>query len=227
MSIKKNRLSASVMCFDFYKFEETVNLLEEEKIDFLHIDVMDGTFVKNYALGTDLIKELRLRTKLRFDYHFMTVKPFEKIKWFPINEGDIVSFHIESVSNDKVFEIINYLKKIKAKVFIALNPDTPLNTLFEYLSYLDGVLIMTVYPGFAGQKIVSSTFDKINELFKMKEEKCFDIQVDGNMSIENITLAMNNGANLFVLGSSSVFNKNIDIKKEIDLIKKIIKWRLL
>ena len=152
---KKGKISASMMCTSLDKIFYYLTEFKENDLEFLHIDVMDGEFVPNLALGTDYVKSLRRITDIPFDYHFLVNNPLEKMSWYEIREDDQVAFHYEN--NDKIEECINYLTRLGAKKFIAINPDTDFHVLDKYLNDIDGILVMTVYPGFIGKKLVRST----------------------------------------------------------------------
>ena len=184
--MEKGKLSASMMCAGLDKIFYYLTEFKESEVEFLHIDIMDGEFVPNLALGTDYVKSLRRITDITFDYHFLVTNPLEKMTWYQIRENDLVAFHYEG--NDKIQECLNYLKRLGAKKFIAINPETDYHVLDPYLDQLDGILVMTVNPGFSGQKIVPASFDKVKELTNYLKEinkTNLEIEVDGNISIEN------------------------------------------
>lgn len=206
--MKKGKLSASMMCAGLDKIFYYLTEFKESELEYLHIDVMDGDFVPNLALGTDFVKSLRRITDISFDYHFLVTNPLEKMSWYEIRENDQVAFHYEG--NTKIQECLNYLKRLGARKFIAINPDTDYHVLDPYLDQLDGILVMTVNPGFAGQKIVPSSFEKVKQLTNYLKEigkTSIEIEVDGNISIDNAQKLYQNGANIFVAGSSSLFSK--------------------
>ena len=148
--MKRGKIAASMMCANLDKIFYYLTEFKESNIELLHIDVMDGEFVSNLALGTDYIKSLRRITDIPFDYHFLVNNPLEKMAWYEIRAKDQVSFHYEG--NDKIKECLNYLDRLGAKKFIAINPRTDFKCLDPYLDQLDGILVMMVEPGFAGQK---------------------------------------------------------------------------
>lgn len=225
MSELKGKLSASMMCASLDKIFYYLTEFKEANLEYLHLDIMDGEFVPNFALGTDFIKSLRRITNIPFDYHFLVNNPLEKMSWFDIREGDQVAFHYEN--NENIQKCLDYLTRLGAKKFIAINPDTDFHVLDEYFSQLDGVLIMTVYPGFAGKKIVPKTIDKVLELTKYLEtiNLDIDIEVDGNISIANASKLYENGATIFVAGSSSLFKKcEQSVGEIIEEKRKVIGW---
>ncbi len=223
----KGKLSASMMCTGIDKIFYYLTEFKECNIELLHIDIMDGDFVPNLALGTDYVKSLRRISSIPFDYHFLVNNALEKMSWFDIREGDQVSFHYEN--NDKIQECLNYLKRLGAKKFIAINPDTDYHVLDPYLDQLDGILVMTVYPGFAGQKIVPTSFDKVKSLNNYLHElgkTNIEIEVDGNISIENAAKLYQVGASIFVAGSSSLFAKSeLSTSEIIEKKRAVIGWK--
>ena len=221
----KGKLSASMMCASLDKIFYYLAEFKEKNVEFLHIDIMDGEFVPNLALGTDYVKSLRRITDIPFDYHFLVNNALEKMSWFDIREGDQVAFHYEN--NDHIAECIDYLRRLGAKKFIAISPDTDYHVLDPYLRDIDGILVMTVYPGFAGKKLVPSTIKKTEDLCKHIAELGLklDIEVDGNISIENAKILYEKGANIFVAGSSSLFKRGeMPITDVIDEKRKVIGW---
>ena len=219
---KKCKISASLMCADPYLFQESLKTLQDGGIDYLHMDVMDGHFVQNYGLSIDFCKKIRQHTDLPFDFHLMVEEPQKLIPQLDLRENDIVSIHYESTYYIK--ETLDLLKHYKSKLFVALRPETPIIILDTILDYIDGVNFLTVNPGFAGQKMVSGTVQKARNLIqylKDCEKETLDFEVDGNMSYENLALFKEIGANIFVLGTSSVFND--DMKNSIQRVHQILK----
>ena len=223
---KKGKISASMMCAGIDKIFYYLTEFKEANLEYLHIDIMDGEFVPNLALGTDYIKSLRRITDIPFDYHLLVNNPLEKMSWFDIREGDQVAFHYEN--NDKIQECIDFLTRLGARKFIAINPDTDFYVLDKYFPQVDGVLVMTVYPGFSGKHLVPFTIDKVEKLRKHLDEigLDLDIEVDGNISIENAKILYEKGANIFVAGSSSLFKKcELQVKEIIYEKRKVIGWK--
>ena len=225
--MKKGKLSASMMCASLDKIFYYLTEFKESKMEFLHIDVMDGEFVPNLALGTDFVKSLRRITDIPFDYHFLVNNPLEKMTWYEIRENDQVPFHYEN--NQNIQECLNYLKRLGAKKFIAINPNTDFHVLTPYLDQLDGILVMMVEPGFAGQKMVPSTINKVEQLSKFLKEnnkEDIEIEVDGNITIENAEKLYKLGANIFVSGSSSLFSKSeLSTSEIIEKKRNAIGWK--
>lgn len=225
--MKKGKLSASMMCTSIDKIFYYLTEFKENNLELLHIDVMDGDFVPNLALGTDYVKSLRRITDIPFDYHFLVKNPLEKMTWYEIREGDQVAFHYEG--NNDIQKCLNYLKRLGAKKFIAINPETNFEVLIPYLNQIDGILVMTVTPGFAGQKIVDTSFEKVKNIYKYLEKNDktnIEIEVDGNITIENAAKLYKLGATIFVSGSSSLFSKTeIPVKDIIDAKRAVIGWK--
>lgn len=210
----KARMSASLMCVDFLNAGRDIKAMEEAGIDLLHFDIMDGSFVPNYALGSCFVDGLRGRTSIPFDIHLMVDKPEDKISFFNICEGDWVSVHTETTVH--LQRLLTQIKSLGAKAGVAINPATPVCVLENVLEDLDFVLIMTVNPGFAGQKLIPQTLRKISQVRKMLDEAGMSdksLQVDGNVSFENAVKMRAAGADNFVLGSSGLFLKEMSIEQ--------------
>ena len=203
----KKQISPSMMCVDFMNVAADLATMEKHGIEYLHIDIMDGEFVNNYTLGTDFCKVMKRNSSILLDIHLMIEKPENKLSWFEFGEGDYVSVHYESTNH--VQRALQQIKQRGAKPMIALNPATPLEVLEWVLPDIDAVLLMTVNPGFAGQKMVPHSIEKIRDARRFLDEhghpEC-EIEVDGNVSIENGIRMRAAGANIFVLGTAALFN---------------------
>jgi len=211
----KSQISASMMCSDLIDLKETLHIFEEEGIDYLHIDMMDGEFVPNFGLGVDYIRGLRKLTNIPLDLHLMVKSPEYKFNWIGIKETDIVSIHYESTF--QVQRALDWLLPFGCKRFLAINPATPIYVLEEVLDYIDGVNLLMVNPGFAGQKIVPSTMHKaerIHRFLRENSDKEITIEVDGNITPENGRLLRQRGAGIFVAGTSSIFRGGVGAYKE-------------
>lgn len=217
------KIAPSMMCCDFMKLSETLDVFKRKNIELLHIDVMDGQFVPNIQLGTDLCKQIKRNTDIPLDYHFMVEEPERVINYFDfIGENDYVSIHYESTRH--VQRVLQAVKSKGAKPMLALNPATPICCMENVIDDIQGVLIMSVNPGFAGQKLIPQALKKISETRKFLDEhggKNVEIEVDGNVSFENARLMSEAGANIFVAGTSSVFKGNME--ENVDTLRKAIK----
>jgi len=194
------------MCASLFSLHETVQAFEAAGIEYLHMDVMDGSFVPNYMLGTDFIKQMRKLSSIPLDIHLMVDRPEEKLDWFDIQAGEYVSFHYEATNH--VQRVCAQIRNKSAKPMIALNPATPISVLEDVLPDIDGVLIMSVNPGFAGQKAIPQTAAKTARLKAMLENAGYpqvEIEADGNMSFENARIFRKAGVDIFVAGSSGLF----------------------
>ena len=204
----KRMISPSLMCADFMNLGDELKKLEKGNIEYLHVDIMDGVYVPNYTLGTDFVKRLHAATDIPLDIHLMIDEPTAKLDWFELCEGDYVSVHYESCTH--IQRALNLIRERGARPMLALNPGTPLTVLEELMPYIDGVLIMTVNPGFSGQKLVTSTLGKITRCRELLDRNGYtevDIECDGNVSFENAKLMKEAGANIFVAGTSSINSK--------------------
>ncbi len=221
----KSEISASMMCSDLVDLKETLRIFEEEKIEHLHIDMMDGTFVPNFGLGVDYIRGLRELTDIPLDLHMMIKDPEYKLQWIGIKSTDIVSIHYESTY--QVQRALDWLEPYHCKRFLAINPATPVNALEEVLDYIDGINLLMVNPGFAGQKMVPSTIHKAAKVKNLLEREHHDdilVEVDGNITPEHGRILRSLGASLFVGGTSAIFRGTIcDYKKNIRIFRENIK----
>ena len=216
--------SASIMCADILNMQDALKEIENSGIKYLHCDIMDNHFVPNLMLPPELLSKLRKGTSLPFDYHIMAENPESIIEKLDIKKGDIVSVHYESTLH--LQRAITLIKEKGAKAAVAINPATSVCAIEEILPELDMVLIMCVNPGFAGQKIVPGSFDKIKKVKKMIEDKKLDtilIETDGNCSYENVPKMYDAGADIFVVGTSSVFRPDISIKAGVEKLNKSLR----
>lgn len=219
----KGKISPSMMCADIMNMKETLSVFQNEGIEYLHIDVMDGSFAPNFMLGAEFCKALKNNCKIPLDVHLMVEKPDSKIEWFPISEGDMVSVHAESTYH--LHRVLSKIKSLGAKAAVALNPATPLSAIEFVLPDIDCVMLMTVNPGFAGQKLIPSMIEKIRktrEFLDLNGYENVEIEVDGNVSFENVPKMKQAGANIYVSGSSGVFTKNMSLSQAIKKTREII-----
>lgn len=215
-------LGASLMCADYLNLERDIQLLEQNGVDYLHFDVMDGHFVPNFGLNLDLLKKARSITKMPINVHLMIDNAANYIDEYIDAGCNSLSFHQEPT-----YHIQRLLQKIKdrgVQAGIALNPATSLSTLEYILPDLDFVLILTVNPGFAGQALVPATLEKISKLRKMIDDSRHNIQiqVDGNVSFENIPKMVKAGATMLVGGTSSLFVKNMGIAESVQKVSSLL-----
>lgn len=219
----KKYLSASIMCADLLNMEKSIRELERAGIDYLHVDIMDGSFVPNITLGFDLINAIKKATDIPLDVHMMVNEPSEFVELMNLTEKDILCVHYESE-----LHIARTLERIKNKGIragLAINPGTPVES-FRYLTELiDMALVMTVNPGFAGQKIVPFAQRKVRDTRALLDSLGGEnilIEVDGNISPENGVKMSEAGADIFVLGTSALFLKDKDMKEAADSLREIL-----
>ena len=219
--MKKIQISPSILSADFSNLEKDIKKLETAGADMIHVDVMDGHFVPNITIGPPVIKALRNKTSLPFDVHLMIDPVHKYIKDFANAGADIITIHPEATPN--LQESIDEIKSFKKKVGISLNPDTKIDIVEDYLDKVDLILIMSVYPGFGGQKFISDVLEKIKSLKNLKDKKKlnFDIEVDGGINFSNFKSVIDAGANVLVSGTTIFKENNGDIKKNIDFLKSI------
>ncbi len=212
------KISPSILSADFSKLGEEIRKVDEAGAEMIHIDVMDGHFVPNLTFGAPVVTSLRKVSKKVFDVHLMVQNPQDYIVSFANAGADIFTFHVETAPH--LHRIIQNIKENGMKAGIALNPGTPLSTITEILSEVDMVLLMTVNPGFGGQKFIPSVLKKIKALKKMivEENLHVDIQVDGGINKETASQVINAGANILVAGSA-IYGSD-DIKKSIEELRK-------
>ena len=219
--MKKIQISPSILSADFSQLGKEIKRLEESGADLIHVDVMDGHFVPNLTIGPPVIKILRKCTNLPFDVHLMISPVHKYIKNFSDAGADIITIHPEATENLK--DSINLIKKLNKKAGVSLNPDTNINILENHFSNIDLILIMSVFPGFGGQKFIPDTINKIKEIKDLKERKKynFDIEVDGGINFSNSKEVINAGANILVSGTTIFKENNGDIKKNIQTLKSV------
>tara|TARA_B110000259_G_scaffold88610_1_gene103064 strand:+ start:314 stop:976 length:663 start_codon:yes stop_codon:yes gene_type:complete len=213
------KISPSILSADFSKLGEEIRALEKAGADYIHIDVMDGHFVPNITIGPEVIKRLRPITKLIFDVHLM-IEPVDNfIKAFAEAGSDIITFHPEATKN--LSETIKLVKSFGKKVGVSLKPESPISLITPHIDQIDLILIMSVNPGFGGQKFMPEVLNKMKTLKNIVNEKKLniDIEIDGGINFNNSKEAKDSGANILVSGST-VFKENKgDLKKNIELLR--------
>ena len=222
--VPKKKIAPSIMCVDFFNLDRTIEEFEKNGVDLIHADIMDGAFVPNFTLGTDFIRALKKRTSLPIDLHLMITEPERKLDLFDFGENDMISVHCESTAH--LHKVVAAIKERGAKAFAAINPATPTGALEAVAEDIDGVLIMTVNPGFAGQKLIPSTLKKIEKTRRFLDSEGFfekEIEVDGNVSFENAEIMARAGANIFVAGTSSLFRKDLSFEDSIRKMREAIR----
>ena len=213
------KISPSILSADFSKLGEEIIALEKAGADYIHIDVMDGHFVPNITIGPEVIKRLRSVTSLPFDVHLMISPVNTFIKDFADAGSDIITFHPEATEN--VSETISLIKKLGKKVGVSLKPKSQINLIQDYLNDIDLILIMSVEPGFGGQKFMPEVLDKMKKLREIVNMKKLniDIEIDGGINFDNSKKAKDFGANILVSGSTVFKEHNGDLKKNIQLLR--------
>ena len=213
------KISPSILSADFSKLGEEIVALEKAGADYIHIDVMDGHFVPNITIGPEVIKRLRPVTKLTFDVHLMISPVNNFIKDFAEAGADIITFHPEATEN--VSETISLIKKLGKKVGISLKPNSQINLIEDHLSEIDLILIMSVEPGFGGQKFMPEVLEKMKKLRNIINEKklSVDIEIDGGINFDNSKKVKEFGANILVSGSTVFKEHDGNLKKNIQLLR--------
>ena len=219
--MKKIQISPSILSADFSQLGNEIKRLENAGADMIHVDVMDGHFVPNLTIGPPVIKSLRKYTKLPFDVHLMIDPVHKYIKDYSDAGADIITFHPEATEN--IPETINLIKSFNKKVGISLNPDTKVDAAEQHLNKIDLILIMSVYPGFGGQKFMGEVVQKIKDLDKTRREKNlnFKIEIDGGINFETSKIAINEGVDILVSGTTIFKENNGDLKKNIETLKQL------
>ncbi len=219
--MKKIQISPSILSADFSQLGKEIKRLEYAGADLIHVDVMDGHFVPNLTIGPPVIKALKKNCKIKFDVHLMISPVHKYIEAYSDAGADIITIHPEATDN--LSASISKIKKLKKKAGVSLNPETKVDIIQDFLDQIDLVLIMSVNPGFGGQKFMPEVLDKIKLLKKIQRQNNldFDIEIDGGINFENSKIAIEAGANILVSGTTIFKSNNGDIKKNIDLLKSL------
>mgnify|MGYP001191255162 FL=1 len=219
VSMKKIQISPSILSADFSQLANEIKRLEDGGADMIHVDVMDGHFVPNLTIGPPVIKSLKKHSSILFDVHLMISPVHKYIKAYADAGADIITIHPEA-TND-INSSISLIKELNKKVGVSLNPETKVDIIIEHLDKIDLVLIMSVNPGFGGQKFMPEVLSKVEELKNLRTARDldFDIEIDGGINFENSKMAIRAGANILVSGTTIFKSNNGDIKKNIELLK--------
>ena len=219
--MKKIQISPSILSADFSQLGKEIKKLEDSGADMIHVDVMDGHFVPNLTIGPPVIKALKKNSLLPFDVHLMISPVHKYIESYASAGADIITIHPEA-TND-LLGSINKIKEFKKKVGISLNPETKIEIVEKLLDQIDLILIMSVNPGFGGQKFMPEVLDKVKKLDEIRKnlKLNFVIEIDGGINFENSKLAIKSGVDILVSGTTIFKNNNGDIKKNIDLLRSI------
>ena len=217
--MKKIQISPSILSADFSQLKNEIKKLEQAGADMIHVDVMDGHFVPNLTIGPPVIKSLRGHTNLPFDVHLMISPVHKYIKDYADAGANIITIHPEATNDLK--ESIKHIRDLGKKVGVSLNPETPLEIIENFLQDIDLLLIMSVHPGFGGQKFMPEVLEKVKKLRNIIIEKKLklDIEIDGGIDFDNNKMVIEAGANILVSGTTVFKKNNGDIKKNIDILK--------
>lgn len=216
---EKYAISASVMCADVLTLGEQLHTMEEAGVGYIHSDIMDNHFVPNLMLPPEWLNKLHEATTIPFDFHLMVDDPESVLDRILLKEGDFVSIHAETT--DHLTVLLQKIRERGARPAAAICPETPIENLFPVLPYLDMILVMTVHPGFAGQKMVEGSLEKIQELRTYLDQHGYPqvrIEVDGNCSFANVPKMYRAGADIFVAGTSSIFKKGLTIREGMEIL---------
>jgi ribulose-phosphate 3-epimerase len=219
--MKKIQISPSILSADFSQLGNEIKRLNDAGADMIHVDVMDGHFVPNLTIGPPVIKALKKNSLVPFDVHLMISPVHKYIEAYANAGADIITIHPEAT--DDLQKSIEKIKEFKIKVGVSLNPETKVDVIKKNLSQIDLVLIMSVNPGFGGQKFMPEVLNKIKELVKIREKEklIFDIEIDGGINFDNSKLAIEAGANILVSGTTIFKSNDGNIKKNIDLLRTV------
>ena len=219
--MKKIQISPSILSADFSQLGNEIKKLSDAGADMIHVDVMDGHFVPNLTIGPPVIKDLKKYSSIPFDVHLMISPVHKYIEAYAEAGADIITIHPEAT--DDLQSSIDKIRELNKKVGVSLNPKTKIDTIKNELNQIDLVLIMSVNPGFGGQKFMPEVLQKIKDLVNIRDEQKlnFDIEIDGGINFDNSKLAIEAGANILVSGTTVFESNNGNIKKNIDLLRSV------
>ncbi len=219
--MKKIQISPSILSADFSQLGKEIKKLEDAGADMIHVDVMDGHFVPNLTIGPPVIEALKKNSSLPFDVHLMISPVHKYIESYASAGADIITIHPETTNN--LLGSINKIREFKKKVGVSLNPETKIEVVEKLLDQIDLILIMSVNPGFGGQKFMPEVLNKVKKLDEIRKnlKLNFVIEIDGGINFENSKLAIKSGVDILVSGTTIFKNNNGDIKKNIDLLRSI------
>ncbi|MDK6375277.1 MULTISPECIES: D-allulose 6-phosphate 3-epimerase [Aerococcus] len=214
------KLSPSLMCMNLTQFSEQINILNKH-VDYYHVDIMDGHYVKNITLSPWFISELKKITNLPIDAHMMVTNPEQYIDELLSYNTDQISIHADCLMG-QAFRIAQKIHDSGKRFGVVLNPELPINNILDYIDHVDSITIMTVDPGYAGQPFIPEALDKVKKLIKLREENnySYNIQIDGSCNQKTYEQLSNAGAEVLILGSSGLFNLSDNITKSVEIMKK-------
>lgn len=199
----KAKIAPSILSADFARMGEEVKDLEEKGADLIHVDVMDGVFVQNITFGMKMVKDIRKITNLTLDVHLMIIEPWRYVEAFAASGADIITVHYEAC-RERLRETLELIKKTGKKCGCVINPDTPAEAIEDVVEICDMVLVMSVFPGKGGQKFIPEVLPKVEYLRKIIDNsgKNIDLEIDGGVNLENVSIIKNSGANVLVAGNT-------------------------